>query len=429
MKKVRRICVMCVLLILVVAGSGCGSGDDLPVSGNEDTLSDVNIVETDSDDFVVEEQVISEQEGSKGQDEDTVEPQKDGEEKETPKTSVSKDYIMTGDFKPSEGLEFESNGDGTCTLKGIGVCSDENLVIPMESPTGDKVTLIDEYAFYDLKDVNSITLVNCDCEINDYAFQYGEFTSLNIIGGSPILDKSVFSACEDLVSIVISDCNIQTDEYTFFSCGKDVNVTLSNCTGVIDEYAFQYSDMLTLEINNCELEVEKSAFSTCENLESITVTDSTIHAKEYAFFGCGDSAKVDMANCEIVLDDYAFQYSSLDSLTISGPKLEAGKSAFSSCDDLNSVTIDCDLITLDEYAFFSCEDLMNVSLGEKVTGNTEINIDDYVFQYCKKLETVTIGSGTAEMGEYVFTGCADGLKISKDGSTYTAESVKDGISL
>lgn len=429
MKKIRRVCVMCVLLIHVAAGSGCGSANDLSASGNVDTLSEVNIVETDIDDPVVEEQAVSEQEGFKGQDADTVESQKDGEEKETPKTSVSKDDIKASDFKPSEGLEFESNGDGTCTLKGIGVCSDENLVIPMESPKGDKVTLIDEYAFYNLENMSSITLVNCDCEIENYAFQYGEFTSLNIIGGSPILDKSVFSSCEDLVSIVISDCNIQTDEYAFFSCGKDVNITISNCTGVIDEYAFQYSDMLTLEINNCELEVEKSAFSTCENLESITVTDSTIHAKEYAFFGCGDSAKVDMTDCEIVLDDYAFQYSSLDSLTISGSKLEAGKSAFSSCDDLNSVTIDCDLITLDEYAFFSCEDLINVSLGEKATENIEINIDDYVFQYCKRLENVTIGSGTVEVGKYAFTGCADNLKISKDGSIYTAESVKEGISL
>ena len=246
MKKVRGVCVMCILLILVAAISGCGNGNDLPVSENEDTLSDVNIVETNNDNSVVEEQAVSEQEDSKGPEEDTVESQKDGEKMETPKTSVSKDYIVTGDFKPSEGLEFESNGDGTCTLKGIGVCSDENLVIPMESPTGDKVTLIDEYAFCNLKDVSSITLVNCDCEIDNYAFQYGEFTSLNIIGGSPILDKSVFSSCEDLVSIVISDCNIQTDEYAFFSCGKDVNITISNCTGVIDEYAFQYSDMLTL---------------------------------------------------------------------------------------------------------------------------------------------------------------------------------------
>ena len=162
MKKVRGVCVMCILLILVAAISGCGNGNDLPVSENEDTLSDVNIVETNNDNSVVEEQAVSEQEDSKGPEEDTVESQKDGEKMETPKTSVSKDYIVTGDFKPSEGLEFESNGDGTCTLKGIGVCSDENLVIPMESPTGDKVTLIDEYAFCNLKDVSSITLVNME---------------------------------------------------------------------------------------------------------------------------------------------------------------------------------------------------------------------------------------------------------------------------
>lgn len=39
-------------------------------------------------------------------------------------------------LKPSEGLNFESNGDGTCTLIGIGICKDSDVVIPAESPEG-----------------------------------------------------------------------------------------------------------------------------------------------------------------------------------------------------------------------------------------------------------------------------------------------------
>ena len=42
--------------------------------------------------------------------------------------------IVASDLKPSEGLEFESNGDDTCTLVGIGICKDADLVIPTKKP-------------------------------------------------------------------------------------------------------------------------------------------------------------------------------------------------------------------------------------------------------------------------------------------------------
>ena len=48
---------------------------------------------------------------------------------------------------PSEGLEFTSNGDGTCYVAGIGECTDTDIVIPEVSPTGDVVIAIGTYAF------------------------------------------------------------------------------------------------------------------------------------------------------------------------------------------------------------------------------------------------------------------------------------------
>jgi len=153
--------------------------------------------------------------------------------------TTQNNQVVETDLKPSEGFEFESNGDGTCTIVGIGTCTDKDIVIPDKSPDGDTVTLIGEYAFYSLENVDSITLVNYNYEIDKYAFQYGEFLTINIIGGSPVIKRSAFSSCEDLISISFSDCNIQADEYAFYGCGKDADVTFSNCTGVIEEYAFQ----------------------------------------------------------------------------------------------------------------------------------------------------------------------------------------------
>lgn len=335
--------------------------------------------------------------------------------------------IAEVDVTPSEGLEFESNGDGTCTITGIGTCTDEDLVIPLESPDGDTVTLIGKYALYGLEDVQSVTLANYMYEVDENAFQYGEFTAVSIIGGSPVLNKSAFSSCEDLTSITIRDCQIQAEEYAFYACGKDAEVTLSNCTGVIGDNAFQYGDFLSLTMRGCDLQLEKSAFSSCEDFTSIVFADSVLETEEYAFYACGDSARVEMTDCDLTFDDRTFQYSSLESVTMTGSKVEMGESVFSSCEDLATVSIDCDSVILGEYAFYDCEDLLSVTIGESAAQGQEIQMDDRVFQYCKRLETVQIGDEPVEIGEYVFSECADNLEIVIAGKTYMADRLEEGL--
>lgn len=79
-----------------------------------------------------------------------------------------------------------------CTITGIGICADKDIVIPEKSPAGDIVTSIEKQAFWGLEDVESITFVNCNYEIGKNAFQYGEFTTLNFIGGNPVIQKAHF---------------------------------------------------------------------------------------------------------------------------------------------------------------------------------------------------------------------------------------------
>ena len=47
----------------------------------------------------------------------------------------------------STGLEFDSNGDGTCVVISMGDCTDTELVIPAKSPDGDTVIGIEASAF------------------------------------------------------------------------------------------------------------------------------------------------------------------------------------------------------------------------------------------------------------------------------------------
>lgn len=402
-KKVRIFSFICAVLMAGACFSGCGKNAEPSSSAENETTAS-------------ETKAVSSQENNTSQTESMTE-----DKTEPAKTSLE------NNLKPSEGLEFESNGDGSCTIIGIGTCEDNDIVIPLKSPNGDTVTLIGEYAFMSLEDVDSVTLENYSYEVDKRAFQYGEFKKVNIVGGNPIIKESAFSSCEDLTAITFKDCKLQINEYAFLSSGKDAEVSFTNCTGLIDKRAFQYGDFASLTISKSELEIDNSAFSSCEELTSVTFSDSTVTAGEYAFLSCGDSAVVEIKNCSITLDDRAFQYASLSSLSISGSKAEIGDSAFSSCEDLEKVNIDCTSVTLGEYAFMSCKDLTNVSICDNSASDNEIEIDDRAFQYCEKLESVKIGKGNVKIGEYAFSSCADKLSVSAAGKSYTAKELEKGL--
>ena len=69
-----------------------------------------------------------------------------------------------------QGLVFTSNGDGTCTVSGIGTCTDTDLRIPPKSPAGDTVTAIGDYAFAGCTGLTSVTIPDSVVSIGGSAF-------------------------------------------------------------------------------------------------------------------------------------------------------------------------------------------------------------------------------------------------------------------
>lgn len=78
------------------------------------------------------------------------------------------------DAIPSEpqdnGLAYASNGNGTCTLTGLGTCTDPYVVIPERSPAGDVVTAIAARAFYGDPSVTAVQIPSTVSSIGDLAF-------------------------------------------------------------------------------------------------------------------------------------------------------------------------------------------------------------------------------------------------------------------
>ena len=130
---------------------------------------------------------------------------------------------------PSNTLSFASAGDGTCTLVGIGSCTDSCVVIPTYSPAGDRVTTIAARALYGQKRINAIQIP----------------PTVEYIGAL------AFANCPNLVYISVSDQNedyCDIDGILYTSDGRELllyppmraggSVTISLVTTEIAEMAF-----------------------------------------------------------------------------------------------------------------------------------------------------------------------------------------------
>ena len=129
----------------------------------------------------------------------------------------------------SNSLLFASAGDGTCTLVGIGTCTDACVVIPAYSPAGERVTAIAARALYGQKQINAIQIP----------------VTVEHIGAL------AFANCPNLVYISVSDQNEEycdIDGILYTSDGRELllyppmragaSVTISLVTTEIAEMAF-----------------------------------------------------------------------------------------------------------------------------------------------------------------------------------------------
>ncbi len=131
--------------------------------------------------------------------------------------------IWCGDEKASEGLNFTSNGDGTCSVSGIGTCTDTDIIIPEVSPDGDRVTSIGDHAFPDCSSITSVTIGN----------------SVTYIG------IHTFSGCKSLTSVTIGNSVTYISDSAFDDCTSLTSITLGNSVTNIGDWAFSGCDSLT----------------------------------------------------------------------------------------------------------------------------------------------------------------------------------------
>lgn len=107
-----------------------------------------------------------------------------------------------GDVDYSEGLEFTSNGDGTCYVRDVGTCSDIIIKIPPVSPDGDRVTGIGKDAFNSHYTFIRIIIPDGVTSIGDGAFfNCGSLKIMTIPDSVTNIGDRAFVNCDALTDV------------------------------------------------------------------------------------------------------------------------------------------------------------------------------------------------------------------------------------
>lgn len=358
-------------------------------------------------------------------------------------SGVEADYA---NLSASEGLDIVSNGDGTCTIVGIGICKDKDIVIPTQSSSGDKVTKIDEKAFYNAKTFNAVYFLGNNIEVDEKAFQSCKVEKVVISGSEVTFDENVFMYDDGITEVHIANSKVTFGAYAFYEAGDDMSVVFSSSEIKLDKKAFQSSDVKTINISGGTIDMGENAFCYCDDISTVEVKGTTVSIDEYAFYDSGKNMAVTFTDCALTLDDKAFQSSGSKTLSIENSTTEMGEYAFEYCEKLESVTIGKGSTSIDSYSFYDCTSLVNVSIGgnqdsddnvivigdkafqscgvESLTiAGKNVEIGKGAFAYCENLSSVTIGDGSLKVKDNAFYDCSKNLVITYAGSTYSADGI------
>lgn len=204
---------------------------------------------------------------------------------------VIEEELIEEELIPSEGLEFVSNGDGTCTWIGMGTCLDTVVVVPEKN--GDEIVTT----------VGQGSRILSNSEVN--------VTKVVIPGTVTTIKEYAFADSRFLKEVVLQDGVETIENHAFSYCEYLMNIKFSNTLKFIGEWAFDECISLR-EINLPEglTEFENYAFDGCSSVKKIYIPSTINKVKFTSEKGGSSGLYFDMTKVEEFnfADEFKYAY-------------------------------------------------------------------------------------------------------------------------
>ena len=213
-------------------------------------------------------------------------------------------------------------------------------------------------------------------------------TSCNIAEGVRFSCENAFSGCYDLgavgISSIASWCSISFAGYNSNPLYFAKNLYVSG------------SLVTSLEIPYGITEIKDYAFN-ASSIESLSIPGTVTKIGICAFAHCESLSSISLAEGVTELASDAFSYCAIEAITLPETLKTIGNSAFFGCSQLASVTVPNGVTTIGEMAFQSCSSLTEVKLGSGLT-----TIEERAFANTA-LSQIIIPKRVTSIGENAFS--------------------------
>ena len=389
--------------------------------------------------------------------------------------SPTHDIIVVAEPKPSEGLEFgEYSATERSSVKGIGTCTDTDLVIPTFSPNGYLVVQISSSVgsgpFSYNESLNSVFIpygveaIGRGAGLGD-AGAFQGCTNLEKVEFSKLsrlkrIWEGTFKDCVNLTSISIPKSVERIIDNAFEGCTKLIqqengvlyvdkwvvgvdesanSISLrKNTVGIVDNAINSPENLINVDLSSEITKISYGAFSGCENLSSVKIPPTVTVIDEYAFSGCKSLSTITLPEgltklgyrafegctnltCHIVIPDAitvidadTFMDSGITGVTFPDGLRKIGEEAFRNCSNLTNFTLPNMLEEIGNDAFAGCSSLTSVEIPSSVTSMV-------AFRGCTNLAKVVIPNGISSLPTSAFSQCISLKSIGITGSGASVE--------
>lgn len=287
---------------------------------------------------------------------------------------------------------------------------------------------------------------------------------VSVTGGSIL--RGAFYNCKNLTSVTMYDGVSSIGDYAFYLCNGLTDFSFAQSILSIGESAFYGCSFTSISIPRNVSNIGIGAFSECNKIESVTIpfvglNETSPNSYERVFgaiFGIkattgSASSNIANATCQGFLYDTvnkAYNYywykipNTLKTVTVLDGSTTIPENAFHNCSWITTFDLPDSIQSIGNGAFYNCDGLIDFSVPFSTTkigisafsncdnltsftlNNGTREIGGNAFYECKSLTNVTISSSVTKIGESAFRGCSELTNIIFNGTKAQWISISKG---